>query len=156
MSLSSSLGLSNVEADPNSIPDGRYEGKVLRSQYVHVPKSNTVSHVITYQVTSGDHKGASRDEWFRLGTGPQFAEDGKTIVGLDEFTMSDQQKSWYKKRFLDLGVPEDKVDSVEPGDLVGIPVAFGVKRNGEYVNVNFAEKMTGEASAEASPNGGLI
>jgi hypothetical protein len=53
--------------------------------------------------------------------------------------MSEQNKSWYKKRFLDLGVAEDEVEDTDIESLVGKAVTFGVKRNGDYLNINFVE-----------------
>ena len=64
--LLASLGLDSVSADPNAIPDNRYNGEVVKSEYVVAKRKGTLNHVITYRVTEGDHKGAEKAEWFKL------------------------------------------------------------------------------------------
>jgi hypothetical protein len=155
--LMGTLGLDKVEADPNAIPDGKYVGEVMKDEYVHVAKNDTVSHVFTYRVTDGPHKGAQRTEWFQLGTNPTRDENGN-ITGLD-VTMTEQAKQWYKKRFTDLGVPDAEVPNQKPGDQVGKKINFGVKRNGAYINVNFVElRQEGTTSQAVTQEslGGLV
>lgn len=158
--LFDSLGMGQVESDPNNIPDGRYPGKVLKSEHVFVEKKSELSHVITYSVTDGKHKGAQRAEWFTIGKDPVFNDDG-VLVGLTP-TMSETNKQWYKKRLNDLLTPEgtdeekDKVIAAameNPESLKDIPVAFGVRRKDGFVNISFAEKRA-ETAAEQS--GGTI
>lgn len=141
MSIMGSLGLENVSADPNDVPDGKYAGVVFKDEYVYLTNDDSVSHVITYRVEDGEHKGAQRAEWFKLGVNPT-RDQFENIVGLD-VTMDDTKRRWYKKRLVDLGVPEDQIANLKPGDLTGKPVNFGVKRNGQYINVNFVELRTG-------------
>ena len=40
-----------------------------------------------------------------------------------------------KKRLLALGVPESKVNSVKPADLIGAPVVLTLVQNKDYVNI---------------------
>lgn len=153
MSLMGSLGLENVEHDPNNVPDGKYLGEVAEETYVHSKKDDSISHVITYKVTEGDHAGARRQEWFKLGKNPQRDEFGN-ITSLD-ITMTDQAKGWFKKRMVDLGTAPEEVGNLKPGDNVGKQVTFGVKRNGDYVNVNFVELRQQAAPTEQAPQGGI-
>lgn len=156
MNLLAQLGLDSVSADPNDIPDNKYDGHVLKDEMVIAKNSNTVSHVITYKVSDGDFKGAERAEWFRFGTDPvdvngQPTEDPAAIANYTK-TASEQNLQWYKKRLIDLGVSEDDINSgaFTVGSLSGIPVTFGVKRNGNYVNVNFVERRDGTAAPATS------
>jgi hypothetical protein len=157
MSLLDSLGLDDVAADPNDIPDGPYVGVVKKSEFVHNKKANTYSHVITYSVTEGERKGAERQEWFTLGEVTATDEAGKPTALTP--TMKDSQKPWYKKRWLDLGVTEEEFPTKKntPEILVGTPVRFGVKRNNGYININFAEKHVpeGATASPAAPEGGI-
>lgn len=137
-SLMGSLGLDNISADPNALPDGKWAGEVVKSEYVHIKAKDSVAHVITYRVTQGERTGAERAEFWNIGTGPKF-DEANNIVGITTPTMSDKQKPWYKKRFVDLGIPEGAVASAHPRDLVGKEVIFGTKKNGEYINVSFVE-----------------
>lgn len=151
MNLIESLGLDQVESDPNALPDGKWAGEVFKSEYVwHKGKNATsdekdhVSHVITYRVTHGDRAGAQRQEWFLIGR--KDAENPEKIVPL----MTEQQKPWYKKRFEDLGVPPAEINTTTPEALVGLPVNFGTKKNGNFININFVELRGDNAVAGAS------
>lgn len=144
MSLLSSLGLDDVAGDPNTIPDGKYDGIVEKSEYVIVKDKATLSHVITYKVTEGDRKGATKQQWYTLykdikdaeGNVPENVADVKAGAP----ALSDAQKEYYKKLWMDLGVPGDEVTSSEPNRLEGVLVTFGVKRNNQgYQNINFVE-----------------
>lgn len=139
--LNASLGLGEVEADPNLIPDGSYDGKVLKSEYV-LSGNKKVAHVLTYQVTEGQYKGAQRQHWNNLGENALDAngQPAEKIADVASFTptMTDQSKTYYKKLWLDLGIDTDQV-AANPADLVGKPITFGVKRNGQYLNINFVQ-----------------
>lgn len=147
--LTASLGLDKVEADPNNIPDGRYDGKVLKSEYVLSKDKDKISHVVTYQVTDGQYKGAQRQQWYNLGDNCKNAQGGtpENLSDVAAFnpTMTEQNKQWYKKLFVDLGIPEEVINTpggAKPEMLVNKLVTFGVKRNQGYVNVNFVELRT--------------
>lgn len=154
MGLLGSLGLDKVEADPNYLPEARYAAEVFKDEYLfHKSKGSaekdTISHVITYRVTEGDRKGVSKAEFFEIGKNPEYDEAG-ALVGLTP-TMSEQQKPWYKKRLLDLGLTEQEIDDHEPGDLVGKSITMGIKKNGEYTNISFIELR--EGSTDESTEG---
>lgn len=163
--LLASMGLDNVEADPNAIPDGKYDGVVFKSEYVLIKAKDQLSHVVTYKVTDGDRNGAQRAVWYNLGnnvkdSSGEFPTDVNDIVSFTP-TMSEASKPWYKKMFVDLGIAEQDVSTTPIEALVGIPVTFGVKKKDGYTNVNFVERRdasnesvaTGLASAPASLSG---
>lgn len=153
MSLLGTLGLDKVEGDPNNLPDGKYRGVVSRSEYVE-KKDGTLSHVITYKVTdpSSPRKGAEKAEWFNLGKDVVRDDSpAKKITGFTP-TMSEAAKPWYKKRFLDLGIPEDRINEIDVADLVGVEVDFGVKTKDGFSNINFAQKASGNTAAATPQN----
>lgn len=143
MNLLGALGLDQVSADPNEIPDGKYDGDIFRSEYVLAKDKSKFSHVVTYRVTEGENKGAQRQQWYTIGKNPKNAQGGEpdalTDIAAYEPAMSDSSKSYYKKMWVDLGVPEAAIATASPEDLVGKQVTFGVKRNGGYTNINFVE-----------------
>jgi hypothetical protein len=145
------LGLGNVESDPNALPDGKWIGDVFKSQYVE-KNDGTVAHVLTYRVTDGDRKGAQRQEWFELGTGA--VKEGDKIVDVQTPTMPEDRKSWYKLRLesLNPGVVID--NTYRPEQEVGKQVYFGTKRNGAYINVNFVEIRNATAPVQATTTAG--
>jgi DNA-directed RNA polymerase subunit H (RpoH/RPB5) len=150
MSLMGSLGLENISADPNEVPDGAYDGDVFKSEYVLMRDKDTINHVVTYRVTEGDRKGAQRAQWYKLGENPRNAAgefpDKVEDIATYKQTMSDSNKQWYKKLFTDLGIPEDQVPNAKPEDLVGKTVSFGVKTNNGYKNVNWVRLRTPEGN----------
>lgn len=142
--LNATLGLQKVEADPNNIPDGRYDGKITKSEYV-LTKAGKVSHVTTFTVSDGQYKGAQRQKWDNLGENAKDANGNPAekiddVVSFDPL-MNDNNKTWYKKFWADLGIDTDTVQA-KPEMLVGKLVAFGVKRNSGYANINFVELRT--------------
>ena len=152
--LLASLGLDSVSADPNAIPDNRYNGEVVKSEFVVAKKKGTFNHVITYRVTEGDHKGAEKAEWFKLGedcvtADGQPAERASDVANYTP-SMTDNAKTWYKKRYVDLGISEEKVGRIAPEDLVGIKVTFGTKTSNGYQNINYVEAREATASEQAS------
>lgn len=151
--LNATLGLGEISADPNDIPDGKYNGKVLSSQYV-LTKTGKVSHAITYQVTEGTHNGAQRPRFQDLGKDPVDA-NGQPATKIEDVanftpTMSDAQKQWYKKMWVDHGIPEDQVVNAKPADLEGRLVTFGVKTKDGYKNINFVETRTAVSVTDMS------
>ncbi len=153
--LLAGLGLGNVEADPNAVPDGRYDGVVHTSQYVLSEARNTVAHAIGYKVTEGDYHGMTpASQYTVLGTDPKdangnFPSKVSEIVSYTP-TMTETAKQWYKKAYVDLGIPEQDIEATSPEMLVGIPVTFGVKKNGQYRNINFVERRDGAVTPGAA------
>lgn len=144
MSLLGSLGLDDVSADPNDVPVGKYDGEIIRSEYVLQEEKDQLSHAITYKVTEGDQAGAQKQQWYTLYSNPRNAE-GNFPEKVEDIkaakpALSDKQKSWYKKLYVDLkGIPEEEVSKQEPGVLVGAKVTFGVALRNGYKNINFVE-----------------
>jgi hypothetical protein len=155
--LMGALGLDNVSADPNDIPDGKYDGVVYKSEYVLHSKNgeNKVSHVTTVQVTSGDRAGAQRQRWDLIGLNPLDAngQPATKVAEIASFTpaQSEQNKQWYKKFLSDLGITD--FANAEPEHLVGKEVTFGVKSNGAFKNINFAELREPSVAAPVSVAG---
>lgn len=117
------LGLDAVEADPNHLPNATYLGYLTNAKVVeYKDTSKGKALVLTYKVSEGPHKGKTIDEW-------------KSANSFDE----PNKKSWLKNRILSLGVPESRLDTLDPDDLIGTPVRFTVKQKGEYTNVTFVE-----------------
>ena len=68
-------------------------------------------------------------------------KDGKPITrGNGEIVTEESQNMWLlgilKARLLALGVPENRINSIEEGMLQGIPVVVKLVKNGNYTNVD--------------------
>lgn len=109
----SELGLGAVQSDPNAIADGIYPGFIVKSEIV-TKRDESRAWKITYRVIDefANSPGAEQDEWWNnLGT------------------MSEKAKGFLKRRVLMLGIPEDKIDSINPETLIGTSVWFKVYTN---------------------------
>lgn len=145
--LNATLGLQNVPSDPNDIPPSKYDATVTRSEYV-LKKNGVMSHAVTYTVDDGQYKGAQVTNWTQIaknllkvdGTPAETVEEAHH----GESLMTDQNKMYYKKMWVDHGIPEEQVDAgaVKPEDLIGIKVTVGTKKVNGFVNVSFVEKRT--------------
>lgn len=149
-----SMGLDNVEADVNALPDGKYDGVVFKSEYVLIKSKDQLSHVVTYKVTDGDRNGAQRPVWYNLGkevkdASGEFPTSVNDIVSYTP-SMPEVSKSYYKKMFVDLGIAEQAVSTTPIENLIGIPVTFGVKKRDGYINVNFVERRDASTQSVAT------
>ena len=130
------LGLENVSADPNHIADGKYPAHVFGSE-IREKKAGGKSWVLTYKIDSSSplHAGASQQEWFDL----QPTGDNAEL-----------KRSFLKKRVLSLGVPESKIGSLNPNDLLGIACSVTIVHRNGYQNVGNVELVTDGATATVS------
>jgi hypothetical protein len=173
--LLGSLGLSDVSADPNDIPDGSYDGDVFRSEFVCVESKDTLAHVITYRVTEGEAKGAQRQQWYTLYNKPRdangnFTSNPNEVVSVEtdangkpNVLLTEGQKRWYKKLWADLlfgtseGLTpqqEQQIDQSKPEDLVGKTVTFGVKTRNGFKNISFVNPRVVDGATGVVPQGG--
>lgn len=130
------LGLENVSEDPNHIADGLYRAFVYGSEVRTKQSTGTKSWVLTYKIAPGQqHAGQTQQEWFDLDPKGDNAE---------------LKRSFLKKRVLSLGVPESKINSIQPNDLVGIEVSMKIVHRNGYQNVGNIDLAGGGATPAAS------
>lgn len=136
----SDLGLDQVEADPNFLPNSKYAGYLYDIKVVKF-KDTTKGKalVFVYKVSDGDHKGKTIDEF-------------KSANSFDE----PSKKSWLKQRLLSLGVNEAEINNVDLASLKGKAVWFTTKQNGEYRNVTSVELRDDSVEVASSPASGSV
>jgi hypothetical protein len=147
--LLGALNLGGVSGDPNALPAGRYDGRVTKSEYAVNTKQTppVLNHVVGLKVESNDqYNGRTQTRFFKLGENPVDANGQPTtnpsqVVHFNQ-TMTDNNKDYYKKLWLDCGVPAHLVDSGQatPDMLLNAPVVFGVGERNGYLNVTFIDK----------------
>jgi hypothetical protein len=117
--FSDDLGLENV---PKGFATGVYQGFVTNVRpHTYKDEAKGKAIIITYRCDvdpSGQFTGESIDEF-------------KSCNSTD----SNVKKRFLKQRLEELGVPESRQNSVTPSDLIGKPVYFTVKNDGQYINV---------------------
>jgi hypothetical protein len=148
MGFLSDLNLQDV-SDPFDFPDGKYQGWLFDATiqpYKDAEKGNAL--ILTYKIddpNQPDHKGKTIQEWFSISNVP---------------SNTAQKKGFLKRRLESLGIPESRHNDVEVSDLIGLPVIFSKKRNGDYNNVTYVELRSGfqtpSANAVAQQMGGQI
>lgn len=165
--LMQSLGLGDISANVNEVPDGKYDAIVTASEWFFNEGKDTVSHTITYKIDSNDPatKGKSKQEFFNLGKEPRDA-NGVFTKSEDELThyvntQTEMNKQFHKKRFVDLladNNPQSKkeveaaVDAgqIEPANLVGVKCVVNIKTKDGFQNVAGAWKRDGAAPVAAT------
>ena len=134
------LDLDTVKDQADAMSDGKYAGFVFDSQIV-TKKDQRRAWVLTYKPDRNIHphfdSEVSQTEWFDIDYAP-------TLTAGDIET----KKRWLKRRILSLGVKEDEVSTFNLADVIGLPVAFTIKTNGQYKNI-----VTVELRDESSTNG---
>jgi hypothetical protein len=137
------LGLDAVSADPNHIADGKYRAFVFNAEVRNKKNSEINSLVLTYKIAPEQkHAGQSQQEWFDLLPASATGDNA-------EF-----KRSYLKKRILSLGIPESKINEVNPGDLIGIEVAITIVHKNGYQNVGNLELVNDGVPVSAAPTVG--
>ena len=125
-SIFGDLDIASAADNPFEVPDNTYDC-FLTDAVVRKSKDGTKKGLaLTYRVASGDHEGKNISEWKTI---PE-PEDPANPSAEDK-----QAMSWLKQRMLSLGVPEARMNSVQPSDLVGTHVYVTVKNKDGYTNV---------------------
>ena len=146
MGLFGDVDVASASDDPFKVPSGVYQA-ILSD--VEVKPTNDKSKVgmtliFTLEGNEGDeaeHNGKQVREWKEIPT----PADPKNLSPDDKRAMS-----FLKSRLLDLGIPEDRVNSVEPDDLKGKEVTIQVKEKGEFTNINKVTLLQSGAATATS------
>ena len=124
MSLFGDLDVAGA-IDPFEIPDGTYKAVTGEVKRETSKDGSKVGLTLKYTIDDEDspYNGRKASEWKTIPKGQESEDDRKAL-------------GYLKQRLNSLGVPEDKMNSVEPEELNDIPVVITIKNNNGYVNVN--------------------
>lgn len=144
MGLFGELDVASVSEDILNTPDGTYPAVLTK---VTASKSQSkkdergqaqLGVTFTYTITDPDSP-QNKMKVTQYQTVPQ--PNG------EEMTADEMRNAAYLKRLMtNLGVPEDRVNDVEPSDLIGAEVYITTKKNGDYINV-VSVKLQSEVDA---------
>jgi hypothetical protein len=126
MGLFDELDVAGAEDNPWSVPDNTY-ASVVSDVSVKKDKNGNMAMTFFYKVTDGDYEGRSVSEYKRL----PHKDDTDILTG----KALEDAKSYLKQRLGTLGIPEERMNSVEIEDLIGIECYITVKNNKGYANV---------------------
>jgi hypothetical protein len=125
------IGLDSVEADPNYIPDGMYKATIVKSEIQGKKSGDGNNWIITYAIQEGAQASKQQSEWFDLNP----SGDNEAL-----------KKSFLKKRVVGLGVPESKINEVDPTYFIGQKCVVSIKHKNGYQNVS--DVRLADASSE--------
>lgn len=141
-SIFGDLDIASAEDNPFGVPDNTYE-TFLTDAEVKTSKAGNKGLALTYRIASGDHEGKNISEWKNIPT----PEDPKNPSAEDKTAMS-----WLKQRLLSLGVPESRMNTLNPSDLVGTHLYVTTKTKDGYTNVRNVELITENAEVAVGAN----
>lgn len=142
MGLFGDLDVKSAEDNPWFVPSNVYKADLFKAEVKD--GKNGKGLTLTYKISEGQHKGKTVSEW----------KDIPSPADPDNLTEEEEKaRSYLKMRLKSLGIPEARMNDVEPEDLMGLAVIVTVKVNGEYSNVNKVELADGanNAAGTATP-----
>jgi hypothetical protein len=132
-------------AEPGTVPDATYKCFLFDIKKGATAKGDKDGVTFIYRIGDGNYEGEDVREWLEI---PRVAADAKPTP--------DQEKKFgrIKARLVSLGVPAERVGTVDAEDLIGTKVYVTTKTNNGYVNVNKVTLDTeGDTSSADSPFG---
>lgn len=136
----SGLALDDVQV---GIGAGTYRGVVKNIKKILHEKDGVQIPYLIFTFQSRDNKADTIDDWKRCGRDSAGAWEN-----------ADNDRRFLKMRIMSLGVSEENVGSVPLKTLIGTPVVFTVKINGQYKNVSFVQYDDGDSESVGSMLGG--
>jgi hypothetical protein len=136
MGLFGDLDVASAPEIESGIKPGAYNAKVLSVVMQEGSKNNPDKNFLVFEYESPQWP-FSLSEYKEIPKGSPGAWD-RTVSdakGRTEFERNTSAMSYIKARLLSLGVPESRVNTVDPSELVGLNVIVKVKQNGEYSNI---------------------
>jgi hypothetical protein len=120
------LDIAGAEDNPWSVPDNTYAA-VVSNVEVKKDKNDNMAMTFFYKVTDGDYLDRELKEYKRL----PHSTDKEPLTG----KALEDAKSYIKVRLASLGIPEERMNSVDVDDLIGIECYITVKNNKGFANV---------------------
>jgi hypothetical protein len=152
MSLFGELDIAGANANPYFLPDDTYRCKIIEANKRIAKSSGKPGLSLTYQVVEGPKKGRKIKEWKTIPypyelEGYKTEEDYKKKRNKDEELAenAERQKSFLKQRMVSLGIPDEKMNSVESKDFLELGLFdVTIKNADDRVNVQSVKAVEGE------------
>lgn len=133
------LDIANAEDNPFAVPDNTYEAYVTNAKVGLTKAGDKLGLTIEYSIDGGDQNGKKVSEFKHVPRSNDVMEPA----------IRARAASFLKMRLSSLGVPDDKMNELDPTDLIGTPVVITVKTKDGYTNVNRVE--TRSESGDTNP-----
>lgn len=126
MGLFDELDIAGAADDPWAIPDNVYPAVVSKVE-VKTNADGNYGMYFTYTLNGGEFDGRKVSEYKRL----PHPKDATPL----EPAAKETAKSYIKERLASLGIPEERMNSIDTDDLVAIECYIATKQNGKFTNV---------------------
>lgn len=126
MSLFGELDVASADDDPYSIPDNTYETFLYDVKVGPTKANDKIGMTLVFKISEGQYEGREIREWKWV---PQPVDPKNPTQ--EEASAA----SYLKARMVDLGVTADRMNSIEPDELIGIKCTVTVKTKNGYANV---------------------
>jgi len=126
MGLFDGIDVESASDDPFAIADGTYEAFVTEIKVGPTKDGSKIGMTTTFKISEGENEGKLVSRWLMV---PE-VEDPKNPTADEARALS-----FLKSHLLSLGVPAEKVNSVDADDLVGTEVYITVRTANGYCNV---------------------
>jgi hypothetical protein len=126
MGLFDELDIAGAEDNPWSVPDNTYAA-VVSNVEVKKDRNDNMAMTFYYKINDGDFTDREISEYKRL----PHKSDAVQLTG----KALEDAKSYIKLRLASLGIPEERMNSVDTDDLIGIECYITVKNNKGFANV---------------------
>ena len=146
MGLFDELDVAGAADNPFAIPDDTYEC-VVSDVIVKKNNKGNMGMTVKYKVTSGQYADAEVTEYRRI---PHPTDSEQLSVAEAE-----RSKSFLKRTLTSLGIPEDRMNSADKADLVGIQCYVSTQQNGDFTNVRNVSLTAGD-DAVATVGGAVV
>lgn len=149
MGLFDGLDIASAEDDPFKVPAGKYKCVVVGAELGESANKNIVLK-LTHSIVEGEEAGKLLTTRHTLPVVMSVADEA--LLSVEEQGKRKQSKSFLKKAMLDRGIPEGRINSVEPDDLIGQPVILTVqwKAGSDYPTIYSAPAAPGEVNTSAA------
>lgn len=133
MGLFGDLDVQSAADNPFDIPDGTYVCIINDVKVGPTKPKDGVTKIgmtLNYRIDEGEKEDSNISEWKHVPAPEDLESSNSDIKKAAERSMS-----FLKSRMIDLGIPADRINDLEPEDLLGIRCSVTVAKNGQYTNV---------------------
>lgn len=148
MGIFGDLDVASASDNPFAIPDNTYECYLTEVAVRPTKDGSKVGLNLTYRIASGDKEDRRIKEWKHIPAGSDLTSTDSEVKAAAERALS-----FLKMRLKELGVPAEKMNDLQPDDLIGKHVNVSVKTIDGFVNV---QRVALAVEGNAAESGGLF
>lgn len=163
MSLFGELDVASANENPYYKEDGPYTCQLTGAE-LKTARNGSKGLALKYTILEGEKKGLSINEWKPVPmpwnlNGYETQEDEKNTANYDAEIAANASRSlsYLKARLVEFGIPAEKMNDLEPKDLLELPhMIVTIRNKNDRENVTGVELISGTTSSvgTSDPFGG--